>query len=124
MISNIFGYRKYFFDRLEGTFLNEAVAWIPQSTVACIINRALVTLQERFPALSAEECIKLKTVNPPQFDCLKQVHDSLTGQYPKGQDEFYLTAIKEAVEIQLPYKEPLIIPAEVHCSDISWGHCK
>lgn len=124
MISNIFGYRKYFFDRLEGTFLNEAVAWIPQSTVACIINRALVTLQTQFPALSAEECIKLKAVNPPQFDCLKQVHDSLTGQYPKGQDELYLKAIKEAVEIKLPYKEPLIIPAEVHCSDISWGNCK
>lgn len=124
VITNIFGYRKYFFDRLEGTFLNEAVAWIPQSTVACIINRALVTLQEKFPALSAGDCIKLGEVNPPQFDCLKQVHDSLTGQYPKGQDALYLTAIKEAVEIQLPYKEPLIIPAEVHCSDISWGHCK
>jgi len=122
-ISNIFGYRMLFFDRIEGTIFNEAVAWKPQSTVACIINRALVTLQKKFPPteLIVENGIPKK---PKQFDCLKQVHDSLTGQFPTEQKDYYLEEIKKAVEMPLPYRIPLTIPAEVHTSEISWGHCK
>jgi DNA polymerase-1 len=122
-ISNIFGYRMLFFDRIEGTIFNEAVAWKPQSTVACIINRALVTLQKKFPPnkLVVKDGYPVK---PMQFDCLTQVHDSLTGQFPTIDKEYYITEIKKAVEIALPYRIPLTIPAEVHTSEISWGHCK
>jgi DNA polymerase I-like protein with 3'-5' exonuclease and polymerase domains/uracil-DNA glycosylase len=122
-ISNVFGYRMLFFDRIEGTIFNEAVAWKPQSTVACIINRALVTLQKKFPPnkLIVENGIPKK---PKQFDCLKQVHDSLTGQFPTEQKDYYIEEIKKATEILLPYRIPLTIPAEVHTSEISWGHCK
>lgn len=124
MINNVFGYRKYFFDRVEGTIFNEAVAWKPQSTVACIINRALVTLQESFPDTPASVCFRIGKVNPPQFDCLQQVHDSLTGQFPTARKDFFIGEIKRATEILLPYDDPLVIPAEVHTSEVSWGHCK
>lgn len=124
MITNIFGYRMYFFDRIEGTIFNEAVAWKPQSTVACIINRGLVRLQEAFPEIPASTCMKLGKINPPQFDCLQQVHDSLTGQFPTARKEFFIKEIQNAVEMVLPYDDPLVIPAEVHTSEISWGHCK
>lgn len=114
MVSNVFGYRCYFFDRIEGTIFNQAIAWIPQSTVACIVNRAMVTLHNQFPN-------QFKKV---QFDVLQHNHDSLAGQFPTEQKEFYVAAVKKAMEVELPYKNPIIIPAEVHTSEISWGHCK
>ena len=114
MVKNVFGYRNYFFDRIEGTVFNQAIAWIPQSTVACIINRAMLTLHKQFPD-------EFKLI---QFDTLMQVHDSLAGQIPEENSSFYLEAIKKAVEIELPYSNPMTIPAEVHTSKISWGHCK
>jgi DNA polymerase I-like protein with 3'-5' exonuclease and polymerase domains/uracil-DNA glycosylase len=65
-VENIFGYRMWFMDRIEGNVFNEAVASIPQSTVACLINRGYVNLHN----------------NHPEIEVLLQVHDSLAGQYP------------------------------------------
>ena len=124
MITNIFGYRIHFFQRIEGTVFNEAVSWKPQSSVACIINRALVTLQEKFQPKQLVIDSKGYPVPIKQFDCLMQVHDSLTGQFPTEDKEYYIQEIKKATEIVLPYRIPLTIPAEVHTSEISWGHCK
>jgi len=43
-VSNAFGYKMNFFDRIEGNVINQAYAWIPQSTVGCLINRAWVNI--------------------------------------------------------------------------------
>lgn len=106
-VQNIFGYRNYFFDKIEGTIFNQAVAWIPQSTVACIINRAYVNI-----------CRNLKEVQ-----VLMQVHDSLAGQFPNHFGEWALRRIVEESEIVLPYAEPLIVPVGVVSSKESWGAC-
>ena len=106
-VENVFGYRNYFFDKIEGTIFNQAVAWIPQSTVACLINRAYVNIHE----------------NLPEVEVLLQVHDSLAGQFDSLHGDWALRRIVEEAQIALPYPEPLVIPVGVVSSANSWGDC-
>ena len=107
-VQNVFGYRTYFFDRIEGTIFNQAVAWIPQSTVACLINRAYVAIDETLP----------------DVEVLLQVHDSLVGQFDTWRGESALREIVACSEIPLPYPEPLVIPVGIATSSKSWGDCR
>ena len=107
MVENIFGYRQYFFDRIEGTIFNQAVAWIPQSTVGCLINRGYVNIHE----------------NHKDIEVLLQVHDSLAGQFDSSLGDDAVRRIVAAAEIPLPYDDPLIIPVGVKTSTRSWGDC-
>lgn len=108
MVQNVFGYRTYFFDRIEGTVFNQAAAWIPQSTVGCLINRAYVKIHHRLPDVQV----------------LLQVHDSLAGQYPIAMRDTLLPAILDQANIELPYAgDPLVIPVGVKTSTVSWGQC-
>lgn len=108
MVQNIFGYRCYFFDRIEGTIFNQAAAWIPQSTVACLINRGYVAIDRDLP----------------EVDILLQVHDSLAGQFPTHLGDWMTRQIVAKAEIALPYSDPLIIPVGVKTSTKSWGDCE
>lgn len=108
-VQNVFGNRCYFFDRIEGTIFNQAAAWIPQSSVACLINRAYVKIDAELP----------------DVDILLQVHDSLAGQYPTHLGDLAVRQIVSAAEIALPYPgDPLIIPVGVKTSTESWGGCE
>ena len=109
MVQNVFGYRQYFFDRIEGTVFNQAAAWIPQSTVACLINRAYVAIDRDLP----------------EVDILLQVHDSLAGQYPTHLGDWMKSQIIAKSQIPLPYQgDPLTIPVGIKTSTKSWGHCE
>jgi DNA polymerase I-like protein with 3'-5' exonuclease and polymerase domains/uracil-DNA glycosylase len=107
-VQNVFGYRTYYFDRIEGTIFNQAVAWIPQSTVACLINRAYVAIDEQLP----------------HVEVLLQVHDSLVGQFDTWRGDSALREIVQCSEIPLPYAEPLVIPVGIATSAKSWGDCR
>lgn len=108
-IENVFGYRFYFQDRITPKTFNEAVAWIPQSTVGCLINRILVNIDE----------------NLPWAELLLQVHDSLMGQYPTwmgGRAEREIVA-----QAQIPLAFPsgtTVIPVGLKRSSTSWGDCR
>lgn len=106
-VENAFGYRSYFLDRIEGTIFNQAVAWIPQSTVACLINRAYVNINE----------------NLPEVEVLLQVHDSLAGQFQSVYGDWALRRIVEESQIVIPYEDPLVIPVGIVSSMKSWGEC-
>lgn len=107
-ITNVFGYRFHFFDRIEGTIFNQAVAWIPQSTVGCLINRGYLNLYKR----------------APEVQVLLQVHDSLAGQFPiEGREKHIETVLRETA-IPLPYSQPLLIPVGIKTSQKSWGDCE
>jgi hypothetical protein len=106
-VQNVFGYRNYFFSKIEGTIFNQAVAWIPQSTVACLINRAYVNIDQ----------------NLPEVEVLLQVHDSLAGQFDSLHGDWALRRIVEESQVPLPYAEPLIIPVGIVKSSKSWGDC-
>lgn len=107
-VQNIFGNRCYFFDRIEGTIFNQAIAWIPQSSVGCLINRGYVKIDQTLP----------------HIDVLLQVHDSLAGQFPSYMGDKAVREIVAAAEVPLPYDDPLIIPVGVKTSTESWGGCE
>jgi len=103
---NAFGFRRHYFDRIEG-LLPEALAWIPQSSVAITINKGLLNIHR----------------NLKQVQLLLQVHDSLVFQYPKAEHPHILDEIKKQLSIVIPYPDPLIIPVNIKTSDKSWGDC-
>ena len=105
-VENAFGYRRFYFGRVEG-LLPEALAWVPQSTVACVINRAWLRI----------------SLELPEVDVLLQVHDSIAGQYPT--DKPHLPeAILSCGLVEIPYDDPLTIPVGIKLSNESWGACK
>lgn len=106
-VENIFGYRRYYFGRVDEATCREAIAWLPQSTVALYINRIWMNIYKRYPHIWI----------------LLQVHDSLVGQYPIHRREECLKQLDEASQIVLPYNDPLIIPSGTKTSALSWGHC-
>lgn len=105
-VENKFGYRRYYFDRVDA-LLPEALAWIPQSTVACVINRAWLNIYR----------------NLPRVEVLLQVHDSLAGQFPIADKQMMLPFLTQEARITIPYADPLIIPVGIKTSPISWGDC-
>ena len=109
VITNRFGNRKVFFGR-TGRALPEALAWIPQSTVALVINRAWRRIED----LGLHKDIQV----------LLQVHDSLVYQVRKTSFRRVLPLIEEAFHVPVPYAQPLTIPAGLEYSPLSWGDCK
>ena len=107
-VSNRFGNRRYYFDRVEH-LLPQALAWIPQSTVALVINRALVNVDKNMRG---------------KVEPLMQVHDSLVMQVKKAHYPACLPELKANMEIVVPYDDPLIIPVGLEASAKSWGEVK
>lgn len=105
-VENRFGFRRYYFNDTSG-MLPEALAWIPQSTVAVVIDKAWVNISE----------------NLPEVEILLQVHDSLAGQYKIENRDFALRRLKEEARILIPYDTPLYIPVGINTSPHSWGDC-
>lgn len=106
-VTNKFGFRRFYFDRIE-SLLPEALAWIPQSTVAITINKVWHTFYTKIPKVQV----------------LLQTHDSLAGQFPTKEKESCLASMKECTKIVIPYDDPLIIPVGIKTSERSWGDCK
>lgn len=107
-VSNPFGARLYILGRFD---LPEALAWQPQSTVAGVINRALVSIDQ------AEQR------GDSRIQLLLQVHDSLAGQFPTSETERSLAQLRDLGRVVVPYADPLIIPVGIKTSTESWGKC-
>ena len=107
-VQNQFGYRRYYFDRIDG-LLPEALAWIPQSSVANYIDRVWLRIYQ----------------NIPEVQVLLQVHDYLVGQFHTHLTEPMKGKIlEEARQVIIPYPDPLIIPLGIKTSEVSWGDVK
>lgn len=106
-VENIFGYKRFYFEKVDERLLPAALAWIPQSTVGLIISKALNKIVRYYPWIEP----------------LLQVHDSLVCQWPTERTDEAVPAILECMAVELPYPEPLIIPASYKLSTKSWGEC-
>src|SRR5262245_8905619 len=104
--SNRFGYRIIYFDRID-SLLPEALAWIPQSTVATTCFRGALQLEARIPSVQL----------------LLQVHDSLVFQIPT-RDSHRTEEIRQALSNPTPYPKPLTIDWKLSRSPVSWGDCE
>jgi DNA polymerase-1 len=107
-VRNAFGYRRFYFDRIDGTIYNQAAAWKPQSTVALLINFIWDRIRR----------------DEPSVDILLQVHDSLVGQYPISRAEYFRSRLQDLSLIPIPYDDPLVIPTGFKYSQKSWGDCE
>jgi len=108
-IENRFGARLYVLGRFE---LPEFLGWLPQSTVAGVINRALCNIDA------------MEQQGKTSIQLLIQVHDSLAGQFLATNREQEIANLKNWSEIIVPYEDPLVIPTSVNTSMLSWGDCK
>jgi DNA polymerase I-like protein with 3'-5' exonuclease and polymerase domains len=106
-VSNRFGYKRFYFDRVEG-LLPQALAWVPQSTVAICINKAWVNICSHLPSVQI----------------LLQVHDSLVGQFPTEQFDEIIPQIAKYASITIPYTDPLTISVSIKTSNENWGSCE
>lgn len=106
-VENIFGAQGWFLNKDCPTILNQAIAWIPQSTIAILVNKGLVNIEKK------EKDIQV----------LLQVHDALAGQF-KDDDKTAPDRIIKHMSIELPYKKPLIIPVDISYDKRSYGHCR
>lgn len=104
---NILGFRKIWFGRVDG-ILPEALAWIPQSTVALVINRGM------------QNCVR----DVPDVVPLLQVHDSFLFQVQRHRFRDTMPKVRAAMAVELPYLRPLIIPTTLKTSEVSWGEMK
>lgn len=102
-VTNPFGFRRPYFGRPRECF-TEALAWIPQSTVALNTYLGAFQLEERIP----------------EVVILLQVHDSLVFQLPIGTPRT-AQEIREALRVKTPYGDPLYIPWGLKKSARSWG---
>lgn len=116
-IYNAFGFRRVFFDRIDNCF-TEALAWIPQSTVALNTYYGALQLEAKYWPEQQEPGWQPVRGNPEGI--LLQTHDSLNPQWPLAvcppPDE-----IKKVLEVVTPYPDPLIIPWDLKRSTKSWG---
>jgi len=116
-ISNPFGFRRVFFDRVENCF-TEALAWIPQSVVALNTYHGALQLEARYwpwqqkrgwtPGVADHEGILLQT------------HDSINPQW-KAEAAPEPKEIQETLNVLTPYDDPLYIPWDLKRSFKSWG---
>lgn len=106
-IRNKFGYRIIYFDRLDA-LLPQALAWVPQSTVAIVARKGALRLVAELP----------------YAEILLQVHDSLVFQIPNHRADEH-DKIREALSVPVPYpNDPLVIPWGLAKSSVSWGDVK
>lgn len=105
-IQNIFGRRAWFLNKNDVTLLNKAYAFIPQSSIADVINRATVDCYEKYS---------------DRIDILMQVHDSLVFQYNIPDAIENRNLIKNSMEVKIPYPKQLIIPSDYKISLVSYG---
>lgn len=100
-LTNIFGRERIFFGRIDNSLFRAAYDWICQSTVADLINAALVVLDAG-----------------DEVDVLLQVHDELVCQCDDNPTSIAtgVKAIRKAMERPLMFPRtdvPMVIPAEI-----------
>lgn len=105
-VSNKLGYRIIYYDRVDA-LLPEALAWIPQSTVALVSFMGATKLRKKYKFI--------------QF--LLQVHDSIVFQIPICEIASLLE-IQADLDVTVPYPDPLIIGSKIQYSFESWGRLR
>lgn len=110
-VENRFGYRRFYFDRMEG-LLKEALAWIPQSTVAVCTNLGII---------ACHNDLQLQNWG---VHLLLQVHDSSVYQWPILATRSVVSRTLDLSTITVPYSFPLVLRPEVKVSTKSWGDCE
>lgn len=103
MLTNVWGYRNPWFDRVDGLVLNDAIPWITQSTIGITCDHCVVALDDL------------------EIQVLIQIHDAVLMQVRESELSDALPAIHRAMSIPVPYADPLTIPVTLGWSEKNWG---
>lgn len=130
-VSNRFGYRIIYYDRVDA-LLPEALAWIPQSTVALTTFKGAEAVDAALNATANGSMFGggwgrkvLGNANDSErVQWLLQVHDSLVFQIRTEELSFTLPLVAKLLRVPIPYDRPLVIPWKIAISTRSWHHCE
>ena len=101
-----------------GTTCTEALAWIPQSTVALTTFRGALQLERKY---WPEQQIAGWSPDPRNPEgILLQTHDSLNPQFRTSTCP-EVGEIRRTLEVVTPYPDPLVIPWDLKRTTKSWG---
>ena len=114
-VYNIYGDRRYYFGRIDDC-LSEAVAWVPQSTVAQTTYLGAFNLEAR----SWPDQLRPHPGPLTPSGLMLQVHDSIIFQFPTSSCP-PLEELQKVLQVETPYPDPLIIPWDIKASAVSWG---
>lgn len=123
-VENRFGYRITYFGRVEEV-LPQALAWIPQSSVAILAAKAGVALDDAY----GFGAVRSGRLRERKVTILLQVHDSLVFQIHRRHlygtaGKQLLEGVKACLHIPIPYPDPLRIQWAIAASPTSWGDVK
>lgn len=105
------GRKRIFFDRMSQSLLREAVAYIPQETVAHVLNLGLINV---YNTLCQDKHIEL----------LLQVHDSILLQHPIEMKDYIHQQLQQLMSIPITYYDKTFsIPIEIK-SGLNWRDLK
>jgi DNA polymerase-1 len=119
MVENKFGYRRVYFDRPDEVF-TEALAWVPQSTVALITFYGALKLAKGFLQKEPLSMARLTRQGNPNVDILLQIHDSIVFQV-RDMDAWRIDEMRRLLDTPVPYEDPLLIPWGFAKAKTSWG---
>lgn len=120
LVRNRFGYRRVYFDRIESCF-TEALAWIPQSTVAEVSFRGGLQLLEK---TGSKYSPRGELLEFGWVEMLLQVHDSLVFQV-RHENDNRLSEIHSHLRVPVDYGfDKLTIDWGMARSRTSWGDCE
>jgi DNA polymerase-1 len=111
VMSTPMGRKRTFFGRWGDELFREAYAFVPQSTVADILNLALIRFEKSVPT----GC---------RWELMLQVHDAFVLQCPKGEVERCMNVVRSAFDIPVYVKGRVLkIPIEVKVGE-NWQEMK
>lgn len=111
VLRNSFGRRRIFFNRWDDSLVKEGLAFVPQSTIADLVNLAIIRLHE-------------KTKGSESLQLLLQVHDSIVAQARDELLGWAVDLIKKEMTIPITINgKEFVIPVDVHVGK-NWEEMK
>lgn len=103
------GRTRYFFDRPDAPeTIRKAVAFVPQSSIGDLLNRALLAVWKAAPDLGVE--------------LLAQVHDAILFQYPASREHGVIPKVLDLMQVPFTYGgKEFTIPVEAAVG-YNWAH--
>lgn len=115
-LENPFGFRRDFLARkdseyAQGALVREAIAFLPQSSNAFLLNKALYTLYNYY--------------DPKTLRMLLQVHDEIVFDCAPTEVVRVVRIVKEVMEEEVEWEgRKFVIPAEIELCGKSWADAK
>lgn len=107
IMTNLFGRKRIFFGRWGHELVNEAIAYVPQSTVGDLLNFGLIRAWDNLP---------------PGWTISANNHDSILAQVPEGTDEIHIVKFfRHYLEIPMQVNGyTFTIPVDIKVG-LDWG---